>query len=67
MEHKMFFFFLALPIGFVLLLIPLSKFKKWSEHKFFPILLRVTGIVLIVISTGFIYAVVSGKIVLPLK
>ena len=53
-------------IGLLLLLLPINIYKKWFDNRVFPIVIRVIGIILCIISVFSIYAVLSGEIVLPL-
>lgn len=55
-----------LVIGLLLLLLPINIYKKWFDNRVFPIVIRVIGIILCIISVFSIYAVLSGEIVLPL-
>ena len=59
-------FSITLVIGLLLLLLPINIYKKWFDNRVFPIVLRVIGIILCIISVFSIYAVLSGEIVLPL-
>ena len=59
-------FSIILVIGLLLLLLPINKYKKWFDNRVFPIVIRVIGIILCIISVFSIYAVLSGEIVLPL-
>ena len=59
-------FFITLVIGLLLLLLPIKIYKKWFDNRVFPIVIRVIGIILCIISVFSIYAVLSGEIVLPL-
>lgn len=59
-------FFITLVIGLLLLLLPINIYKKWFDNRVFPIVIRVIGIILCIISVFSIYAVLSGEIVLPL-
>lgn len=52
--------------GLLLLFLPSDVYKKWIEGRVFSIVMRMAGIVLCIVSAIFIYAVLSGKIVLPL-
>ena len=51
---------------YCLLLLPINIYKKWFDNRVFPIVIRVIGIILCIISVFSIYAVLSGEIVLPL-
>ena len=59
-------FSITLVIGLLLLLLPINIYKKWFDNRVFPIVIRVIGIILFIISGFSIYAVLSGEIVLPL-
>ena len=59
-------FTITLVIGLLLLLLPINIYKKWFDNRVFPIVIRVIGIILCIISVFSIYAVLSGEIVLPL-
>lgn len=59
-------FSIILIIGLLLLLLPINIYKKWFDNRVFPIVIRVIGIILCIISVFSIYAVLSGEIVLPL-
>lgn len=59
-------FSMILVIGLLLLLLPINIYKKWFDNRVFPIVIRVIGIILCIISVFSIYAVLSGEIVLPL-
>ena len=59
-------FSIILVIGLLLLLLPINIYKKWVDNRVFPIVIRVIGIILCIISVFSIYAVLSGEIVLPL-
>ena len=59
-------FCITLVIGLLLLLLPINIYKKWFDNRVFPIVIRVIGIILCIISVFSIYAVLSGEIVLPL-
>ncbi len=59
-------FSIVLVIGLLLLLLPFNIYKKWFDNRVFPIVIRVIGIILCIISVFSIYAVLSGEIVLPL-
>ena len=59
-------FSIILVIGLLLLLLPINIYKKWFDNREFPIVIRVIGIILCIISVFSIYAVLSGEIVLPL-
>lgn len=59
-------FSIILVIGLLLLLLPINIYKKWFDNRVFPIIIRVIGIILCIISVFSIYAVLSGEIVLPL-
>ena len=59
-------FSITLVIGLLLLLLPIHIYKKWFDNRVFPIVIRVIGIILCIISVFSIYAVLSGEIVLPL-
>lgn len=59
-------FSIVLVIGLLLLLLPINIYKKWFDNRMFPIVIRVIGIILCIISVFSIYAVLSGEIVLPL-
>ena len=59
-------FSIILVIGLLLLLLPINIYKKWFDNRVFPIVIRVIGIILCIISVFSIYAVLSGEIVLPL-
>ena len=59
-------FFITLVIGLLLLLLPINIYNKWFDNRVFPIVIRVIGIILCIISVFSIYAVLSGEIVLPL-
>ena len=59
-------FSIILVIGLFLLLLPINIYKKWFDNRVFPIVIRVIGIILCIISVFSIYAVLSGEIVLPL-
>lgn len=59
-------FSITLVIGLLLLLLPINIYKKWFDNRAFPIVIRVIGIILCIISVFSIYAVLSGEIVLPL-
>ena len=59
-------FSITLVIGLLLLLLPINVYKKWFDNRVFPIVIRVIGIILCIISVFSIYAVLSGEIVLPL-
>lgn len=59
-------FSIVLVIGLLLLLLPINIYKKWFDNRMFPIVIRVIGIILCIISVFCIYAVLSGEIVLPL-
>ena len=59
-------FSIILVIGLLLLLLPIIIYKKWFDNRVFPIVIRVIGIILCIISVFSIYAVLSGEIVLPL-
>ena len=59
-------FSITLVIGLLLLLLPINIYKKWFDNRVFPIVIRVIGIILCIISVFSIYAVLSGEIVLPL-
>lgn len=59
-------FSIILVIGLLLLLLPINIYKKWFDNRVFPIVIRVIGIILCIISVFSIYAVLSGEIILPL-
>ena len=59
-------FSITLVIGLLLLLLPINIYKKWFDNRVIPIVIRVIGIILCIISVFSIYAVLSGEIVLPL-
>lgn len=59
-------FVIAFAVGLLLLFLPFNFYKKWIERRLFSVIIRVIGIILCVISAISIYAVLSGKIVLPL-
>ena len=59
-------FSIILVIGLLLLLLPINIYKKWFDNRVFPLVIRVIGIILCIISVFSIYAVLSGEIVLPL-
>ena len=59
-------FSITLVIGLLLLLLPINIYKKWFDNRVFPIVIRVIGIILCIISVFSIYAVLSGEIVVPL-
>ena len=59
-------FSITLVIGLLLLLLPINIYKKWFDNRVFPIVIRVIGIILCIISVFSIYAVLSGEIVLQL-
>lgn len=59
-------FSITLVIGLLLLLLPINIYKKWFDNRVFPMVIRVIGIILCIISVFSIYAVLSGEIVLPL-
>lgn len=59
-------FSIILVISLLLLLLPINIYKKWFDNRVFPIVIRVIGIILCIISVFSIYAVLSGEIVLPL-
>lgn len=59
-------FSIILVIGLLLLLLPINIYKKWFDNRVFPIVIRVIGIILCIISVFSIYVVLSGEIVLPL-
>lgn len=59
-------FSVVLVIGLLLLFIPASAYKKWFEKKVSLIIVRLIGIILCIVSAISIYAVLSGKIILPL-
>lgn len=59
-------FSITLVIGLLLLLLPINIYKKWFDNRVFPIVIRVIGIILCIISVFSIYTVLSGEIVLPL-
>lgn len=59
-------FSIILVIGLLLLLLPINIYKKWFDNRVFPIVIRVIGIILCIISVFSIYAVLSGEFVLPL-
>lgn len=59
-------FSIILVIGLLFLLLPINIYKKWFDNRVFPIVIRVIGIILCIISVFSIYAVLSGEIVLPL-
>lgn len=59
-------FSIILVIGLLLLFLPINIYKKWFDNRVFPIVIRVIGIILCIISVFSIYAVLSGEIVLPL-
>ena len=59
-------FSITLVIGLLLLLLPINIYKKWFDNRVFPIVIRVIGIILCIISVFSFYAVLSGEIVLPL-
>lgn len=59
-------FAIVFAVGLVLLFLPFKFYKKWTESRLFSVIIRVTGIILCIISAILIYAVLSGKIVLPL-
>lgn len=59
-------FSITLVIGLLLLLLPINIYKKWFDNRVFPIVIRVIGIILCIISVFSIYAILSGEIVLPL-
>ncbi|RGM69976.1 hypothetical protein DXB99_11000 [Agathobacter rectalis] len=59
-------FSIILVIGLLLLLLPINIYRKWFDNRVFPIVIRVIGIILCIISVFSIYAVLSGEIVLPL-
>ena len=59
-------FVIAFAVGLLLLFLPFDFYKKWIESRLFLVIIRVIGIILCVISAISIYAVLSGKIVLPL-
>lgn len=59
-------FSITLVIGLLFLLLPINIYKKWFDNRVFPIVIRVIGIILCIISVFSIYAVLSGEIVLPL-
>lgn len=53
-------------VGLLLLFLPFNIYKKWVESRIFSVVVRVIGIILCIVSAISIYAVLSGKIVLPL-
>ena len=59
-------FSIILVIGLLLLLLGINIYNKWFDNRVFPIVIRVIGIILCIISVFSIYAVLSGEIVLPL-
>lgn len=59
-------FFIILVVGLLLLFLPFNIYRKWIESKIFSVIIRVIGIILCIVSAISIYAVLSGKIVLPL-
>lgn len=59
-------FVIAFAVGLLLLFLPFDFYKKWIESRLFLVIIRVIGIILCIISAISIYAVLSGKIVLPL-
>ena len=59
-------FSIILVIGLLLLLLPINIYKHSFDNRVFPIVIRVIGIILCIISVFSIYAVLSGEIVLPL-
>lgn len=59
-------FFIILVVGLLLLFLPFNIYRKWIDRKVFSVLIRVIGIILCIVSAISIYAVLSGKIVLPL-
>lgn len=59
-------FFIILVVGLLLIFLPFNIYRKWVESEVFTIVIRVIGIILCIVSAISIYAVLSGKIVLPL-
>lgn len=59
-------FFIILVVGLLLLFLPFNIYRKWIKSKIFSVIIRVIGIILCIVSAISIYAVLSGKIVLPL-
>lgn len=59
-------FFIIFVVGLLLLILPFNIYRKWIESKIFSVVIRVIGIILCIVSSISIYAVLSGKIVLPL-
>lgn len=59
-------FSIVLIVGLLLLFLPSNNHQKWFKGNAFSIVVRITGIILCIISIISIYAVLSGRIVLPL-
>ena len=53
-------------LGLLFLILPSGAIADWSKRQWFPAVLRLLGTILCIVSGLFIYAVLSGKIVLPL-
>ena len=59
-------FIFVMVVGLLLLFLPFNIYKKWIENRVLIAIIRVIGIILCIVSVVSIYAVLSGKIVLPL-
>lgn len=59
-------FSVVLIVGLLLLSLPFGVIKNCTKYKWFSIIIRLIGIVLCIASAVSIYAVLTGKIVLPL-
>ena len=59
-------FIIVMVVGLLLLFLPFNIHKKRIGNSVLPVAIRVTGIILCIVSVLSIYAVLSGKIVLPL-
>lgn len=55
-------FSIILVIGLLLLLLPINIYRKWFDNRVFPIVIRVIGIILCIISVFSIYAVLSETV-----
>lgn len=59
-------FSIVLIVGLLFLFLPSNNYHKWFKGNAFSVVVRITGIILCIISIISIYAVLSGRIVLPL-
>ena len=54
-------FSITLVIGLLLLLLPINIYKKWFDNRVFPIVIRVIGIILCIISVFSICLCFEGR------